>query len=79
MYAAAVIIYNRMPCSQSVSVAISTRVCAIAADVLVLVVIWKKTWHTHREAAKHDIKTPLATMLLRDGMFDVTYLLPRGS
>ncbi|OCH87918.1 hypothetical protein OBBRIDRAFT_836984 [Obba rivulosa] len=56
-------------------VTIATRLCAIAADVLILVVTWHKTYATKREADRHGIKTPLAAMLLRDGTLYFILLL----
>lgn len=41
--------------------------CLMTADALVVVVTWHKTYSTYRMAARSNIKTPLATMLLRDG------------
>jgi len=46
---------------------VGTRVPVIVADTIVLVVTWIKTWNTHRKALKNNIRTPVATMLLRDG------------
>ncbi|EMD33639.1 hypothetical protein CERSUDRAFT_98202 [Gelatoporia subvermispora B] len=46
---------------------ISTRVCTVASDLIVLVVTWSKTFTLKRESARHGIKTPLSTLLLRDG------------
>ncbi|OCH84348.1 hypothetical protein OBBRIDRAFT_695061, partial [Obba rivulosa] len=48
-------------------VTIATRLCVIAADVLILLVTWRKTYAIKQEADRYDIKTPLATTLLRDG------------
>ncbi|EMD32025.1 hypothetical protein CERSUDRAFT_68881 [Gelatoporia subvermispora B] len=45
---------------------IGTRVCVIAADAIVLLVTWLKTWATIRMAHQQNIKTPLMSMLLRD-------------
>ncbi len=40
----------------------------IIGDVLVLAVTWTKTAQAYLEARRLQIKAPLATMLLRDGM-----------
>ncbi|EMD31616.1 hypothetical protein CERSUDRAFT_100286 [Gelatoporia subvermispora B] len=48
-------------------VAISTELCKVAADTIVLFITWLKTWSTIRMAREHNVKTPLMTMLLRDG------------
>ncbi|OCH85336.1 hypothetical protein OBBRIDRAFT_740048, partial [Obba rivulosa] len=49
------------------SVAIGTRMCVIAADALVLLVTWTKTYATHREAVRNNIQTPVTALLLKDG------------
>lgn len=49
-------------------VTVAARICAMTADALVLVVTWRKTYAGLRMARQHNIKTPLATVLLRDGM-----------
>ncbi|OCH92593.1 hypothetical protein OBBRIDRAFT_886094 [Obba rivulosa] len=48
-------------------VAISTRVCAIFSDLIVLAVTWYKTYRLKRLADQNNVETPLVTMLLRDG------------
>lgn len=61
-------------------VTIATRLCVIAADVLLLVVTWRKTYATKRDADRYGIETPFATMLLRDGkprgVLSLTDLIP---
>ncbi|EMD31618.1 hypothetical protein CERSUDRAFT_119661 [Gelatoporia subvermispora B] len=47
--------------------AISTRVPVIIADIMVLILTWWKTWATVRMVREHNVKTPLMTLLLRDG------------
>ncbi|OCH90119.1 hypothetical protein OBBRIDRAFT_731344, partial [Obba rivulosa] len=49
------------------SVTTATRACVIAADVLILLVIWLKTYATLISARRHNIRTPIVTVLLRDG------------
>ncbi|OCH85643.1 hypothetical protein OBBRIDRAFT_891047 [Obba rivulosa] len=49
------------------SVEVGSRACAIASDVIILLVTWFKIYPTKREADKHNISSPLATTLLRDG------------
>ncbi|KAI0783711.1 hypothetical protein C8Q75DRAFT_833280 [Abortiporus biennis] len=39
----------------------------LASDVLLIVLTWVKTWSVRRSSAKFGFKTPLATLLLRDG------------
>ena len=46
---------------------ITTRLSAIIADILTLVLTWSKTWATYREARAIQMKVPLITLLLRDG------------
>ncbi|EMD39475.1 hypothetical protein CERSUDRAFT_71392 [Gelatoporia subvermispora B] len=53
--------------AQDIQIEISTRVCLIASDLLLLFVTWRKTYGIKRQAEEHKIKTPLVTMLLRDG------------
>ena len=49
------------------TVLITTRACLIAADLLVLVVTWRHTYKLRREASAISLKTPMVTLLLRDG------------
>lgn len=49
------------------TVLITTRSCLIAADLLVLVVTWRHTYKLRREASAISLKTPMVTLLLRDG------------
>ncbi|EKM57583.1 uncharacterized protein PHACADRAFT_206478 [Phanerochaete carnosa HHB-10118-sp] len=44
-----------------------TRVPLIAADLLVLVLTWMKTYRQYKEARSLNIKSPLATCLIHDG------------
>jgi len=46
---------------------LATRICCMLADLLVLVITWRKTYTTYRTASRNNIKTPLTTLLLRDG------------
>ncbi|EMD37456.1 hypothetical protein CERSUDRAFT_73341 [Gelatoporia subvermispora B] len=46
---------------------IGARACVIVADLIVLSVTWSKTWTTVNAAYVQNVKTPLMTMLLRDG------------
>ncbi|OCH84034.1 hypothetical protein OBBRIDRAFT_742282, partial [Obba rivulosa] len=50
-----------------VHTAIVTRAALIVADVLILAITWSKTYAIRKEAARNNVSTPLATMLLRDG------------
>ncbi len=47
--------------------ALISRISVIIGDMLVLVVTWKKTAQSYREARRLKIQAPLATMLIRDG------------
>ncbi|EMD37038.1 hypothetical protein CERSUDRAFT_124023 [Gelatoporia subvermispora B] len=51
----------------SLSPSVTSEACAIAADVLLLVVTWYKTYALKREASRNNVEVPLASMLLRDG------------
>ncbi|EMD31624.1 hypothetical protein CERSUDRAFT_119664 [Gelatoporia subvermispora B] len=46
-----------------------TELCKMAADTVVIFITWLKTWSTIRMVREHNVKTPLMTMLLRDGTF----------
>ncbi|OCH84964.1 hypothetical protein OBBRIDRAFT_839315 [Obba rivulosa] len=54
---------------------IAARTCLIAADAIVLVVTWVKTYWTMRAARSSGSKAPLADMLLRDGTLYFLVLL----
>ncbi|OCH86416.1 hypothetical protein OBBRIDRAFT_797216 [Obba rivulosa] len=47
--------------------AITTRVCTIVADLIVLLMTWNKTYTAYRNARRLNINAPLAEMLLKDG------------
>ncbi|OCH91589.1 hypothetical protein OBBRIDRAFT_792065 [Obba rivulosa] len=51
----------------SIKVAISTRVCVITADVIILLTTWLKTYSIQKHATRANMKSPLATILLVDG------------
>ncbi|EMD39208.1 hypothetical protein CERSUDRAFT_93255 [Gelatoporia subvermispora B] len=53
--------------SYEIAVSISSSTCGIVSDVLVLLVTWFRTIRIRREAKKANIKSPLASALLRDG------------
>ncbi|EMD33135.1 hypothetical protein CERSUDRAFT_68193 [Gelatoporia subvermispora B] len=73
--------YGGSTLSQSVqikkAVATGTRGCVIVADVMVLVVTWNRTYSTYRHARIAHARTPLVTVVLRDGarIFFVSVLL----
>lgn len=50
-----------------ISVVLGTRLAIIIADVLVLILTWRKTFTTQRDASRVGIRTPLSKLLLRDG------------
>ncbi|EMD31619.1 hypothetical protein CERSUDRAFT_78066 [Gelatoporia subvermispora B] len=60
-------------CFQEISETTNTRleiiavVPSIIADTTILVLTWWKTWATVQMSRKHNVKTPLMTLLLRDG------------
>lgn len=49
------------------AVSMVTHTCAIATDLLVVVLTWIKTFEIKRVAAGLRLKTSLTTLLLRDG------------
>ncbi|EMD32068.1 hypothetical protein CERSUDRAFT_108991 [Gelatoporia subvermispora B] len=54
---------------------IAARVCGITSDAIVLVETWRKTYSIKRDAMRHNIRTPLATMLMRDGTLYFVFIL----
>ncbi|OCH93368.1 hypothetical protein OBBRIDRAFT_724893, partial [Obba rivulosa] len=60
-------------------VSVATRVCVRMSDMTVLVVTWKQTYATKRAADRANVRSPLATMLLRDGKLLCTALSLRSS
>ncbi|OCH89462.1 hypothetical protein OBBRIDRAFT_888385 [Obba rivulosa] len=61
--------------TEIIQFAVATRSCVMAADILVLLAIWTKTYGTVTAARRSGIKTPLATTLLRDGTLYFLLLL----
>ncbi|OCH91904.1 hypothetical protein OBBRIDRAFT_487305 [Obba rivulosa] len=59
----------------NIRLTVGTRACVITSDVIVLLVTWLKTFPLKREADRANIKSPLATMLLRDGTIYFIVLL----
>ncbi|EPS94527.1 hypothetical protein FOMPIDRAFT_49807 [Fomitopsis schrenkii] len=53
--------------SSELIVMIITRSCLIAADILVLIVTWKHTYILTRQAHAASLRSPMVTLLLRDG------------
>ncbi len=54
--------------SWMVIVVLVTRIALIIGDALVLAVTWVKTARTLIEGARIGMRTPLSTMLFRDGL-----------
>ncbi|EMD39628.1 hypothetical protein CERSUDRAFT_121854 [Gelatoporia subvermispora B] len=54
---------------------LGTRLCAIVADVLVLFATWHGTWRAKRDSDRNHLRTPLLTLLLRDGTIYFIILL----
>ncbi|EMD32451.1 hypothetical protein CERSUDRAFT_77459 [Gelatoporia subvermispora B] len=52
---------------------IATRICVIAADVLVIAMTWSKTYSLKRASDSVGMKSPLTTFLLRDGSWYLAY------
>ncbi|EMD37462.1 hypothetical protein CERSUDRAFT_73346 [Gelatoporia subvermispora B] len=55
------------PVTATTRLGISNQACFIMADIVVLYITLTKTWNTVHMARKQNVKTPLMTMLLRDG------------
>ena len=53
--------------TQNETVSLATRMVVIATDALVLIVTWYKTIQLYVESRRMQLKTPLATLLIRDG------------
>ena len=53
--------------TQNGTVSLATRIVVIATDALVLIVTWYKTIQLYVESRRMQLKTPLATLLIRDG------------
>ena len=51
-----------------VLVAIAIHSCAIAADLLVLILTWVKTYHIKKMAGILEANASFSTLILRDGM-----------
>ncbi|KAI0740828.1 hypothetical protein C8Q76DRAFT_689554 [Earliella scabrosa] len=45
----------------------ASKAATIAADAILIVLTWIKTYGIHKVSAQLEIRTPLATLLLRDG------------
>lgn len=43
------------------------KAATIASDVILIALTWVKTFGINRESSKLGMRTPLATLLLRDG------------
>ncbi|OCH88119.1 hypothetical protein OBBRIDRAFT_696529, partial [Obba rivulosa] len=56
--------FKSLTCTTAV---MGTRVCVIASDAIIIIVTWIKAYGVKRQADRHNIKTPLTTVLLRDG------------
>ncbi|KAI8971010.1 hypothetical protein BD414DRAFT_501370 [Trametes punicea] len=61
-----VYIYH-IPDSIISTVSIASRATTIAAEVILIVLTWIKTFGINRDALHAGVRTPLATLLLRDG------------
>ncbi len=47
---------------------LGTRTSLIAADILVVVFTWHKTFMVRRQAARIGLQTPVYSLILRDGL-----------
>ncbi len=61
--------------TQASLVSLTTRIAVIVGDVLVLAVTWMKTAHVYREARRLNLKSPLVTMILRDGKINESSIM----
>lgn len=64
-YANTIIFLMFIPCNLHVTVAIISRLTAIVADCLVLILTWRQTWR--RDTHFSHARVPLTTAVLRDG------------
>ncbi len=48
-------------------VSLGTRLAVITADIIALVVSWRKALRTVREASRLNMRVPLGMVLIRDG------------
>ncbi|KAI0786304.1 hypothetical protein C8Q75DRAFT_773254 [Abortiporus biennis] len=55
--------------------AIATRTLSIAADLVVLLATWAKTYQLRREAIQSGVRTNMFRLLVRDGTFNFLILL----
>lgn len=53
----------------------ASKAATIAADAILIVLTWIKTYGIHKVSAQLEIRTPLATLLLRDGESKLKMLL----
>ncbi|THG97169.1 hypothetical protein EW026_g4784 [Hermanssonia centrifuga] len=51
-----------------ISMVLGTRTSLIAADILVVVFTWHKTFMVRRQAARIGLQTPVYSLILRDGL-----------
>lgn len=49
-------------------------IARIITSACVIVLTWIKTFDIHKEASRLGMRTPLATLLLRDGEFHVRHV-----
>jgi hypothetical protein len=47
--------------------ALSTRLCLMVADAIVLLLTWRKTFGMRTRASKLSVNTPLLTLIIKDG------------
>ncbi len=51
------------------AVVLSTRLTLIIADIMVLILTWLKTYHANKDAIQLGIRSPLSTLIYRDGQY----------
>ena len=61
------ILTNTIPFLTGRAVPVATRSCLVAADVLVVVLTWVKTFQTYKDSTVYGIRAPLLVLFFRDG------------
>ena len=47
----------------------AARGATVATDLIVLILTWTKTWRLRKQAKEVKMASPIATLLLRDGLW----------
>ena len=62
-----------------VTVIVGDRACCIFADLLVLAVIWRRTFNVKLYACRAQVEVPVTTILIQDGKVTSSFLIPSVS